>query len=325
MPEAEVGGMEHQAVRLTAAVEPVADDGPAETGAMGAVDPELMGSTGVWNQPEKQGSCRSCMQNFILGDGGFPVHGIDPLPWPVVPVGSQGEGDLAMIARLERGLAGFGCHHQRQIGFCHFAVFELLLQGGLDFQRLGEDHQAGGVHVEPVTGKDRRVGLRGTAISGKPVLKRTSWRDARNRTSGYRQHAGWFVHHDQRGIFVPHNGIGQMPVRIAFEGIGLHVHALQHIAEQRPAFACTSWVEGPVTTDFPGRRGAEPELADSQRLESVRQSVLQQFRCRAVAGSAGRNEPAVSEKLPDGASLAPAVGDDILLKKPILQPAGLFW
>ena len=161
------------------------------------------------------------------------------------------------------------------------------------------------------------------AIIGQPVLERAPRRHAGHRAAGHGQHAGRFLGHDEVGIFIPHDRIGQQPVRVALQRIRFDVDALQHIAEQRPALAGAGGVERPAAPHFAGRGGAVPEFADGQRLEPVLQGVLQQLRRRAVARAARRDKPPVGEDLPDRASLAPAVQHDILLEQPVLQPPRL--
>ena len=185
---------------------------------------KLVGAAGVGDEPNEGGPVVTNFQHFVVGDGRLALFGIDHLPRTVVPVGCQRQRDFATVAGFQRLVAR---HHPGQIGFRNLPFLKLLLERRLHFRRLGEDHQSGCIHVEPMAGQDRTA-----AVAGQPVLQRMTRRNAFDRTSRNGQHAGRLLRDDQCGIFVADDRVGQMPVGVALQRIGFHVDALQHIPEQ---------------------------------------------------------------------------------------------
>ena len=171
-----------------AAVQAVARDGPAEAERVSRVHAQLV-------RPPRQG--RETHQRFIAGQHPqqFPVrHGllslleINHLPRPVVVVQHQRQRDASALCK---GLPGA---EPGDVGLLHLVPLELLLKDGQAVSALGEDHQPGGVHVQPVAGADVRAGARAAL---KALLKGDLQRAPR-----HRQHPGRLVRHDDVFILV---------------------------------------------------------------------------------------------------------------------------
>ena len=143
MPELQLFGMQVHAVGCLA-VEGVAQDGAIHAFRMGRVETELVGASGsgVVGYPGAEmllpvDEDHGVVEDFVSGDGIFPVFGIDPLEGAVVVVGTEGQTDEAVVAEL-----GGDTVEQGNVAFLDDAVLELFLQIIVGVHVLGDKEQA---------------------------------------------------------------------------------------------------------------------------------------------------------------------------------------
>lgn len=135
---------QHLVPVLTAAIDAVANDRRAQSlrPRMGGVDTELVGPTG------KRGKLYAgrglvCRQLLPPGDADFTMHRIVYLPGAVVRVETKGQVNFP---------AGFcnAAENNSDIFFVDRPFFKLSGEKSMGCGGHGENHQAGGVHVQSV-------------------------------------------------------------------------------------------------------------------------------------------------------------------------------
>ncbi len=143
--EGELGGVEFELVSFfSVAVEVVADDGDAKSFGVGRVDTELVGASGDGGEFDT-GVLAFDGLFFPVGDPYFSVNLVVDLNGAVVDIETEGEGDGAAVL-------GGDSFDDGEVGFGGLAFLELDGKVAVGCFGEGEDHEPGGIHVEPVDG-----------------------------------------------------------------------------------------------------------------------------------------------------------------------------
>ena len=149
MDEAQRAGMQVEAVGRRA-VERVAHDGAAEALGMGGVDAELVRAPRQRTEADERAAL-AALQHFVAGLRRLGVGRAHLLAGAVVRAGPQGQVDEAAVRRD-------GALEQGDVLLLHGARLEEGLQAAVHVGGLGDEHQAGGVHVQAVH-HERAFGL----------------------------------------------------------------------------------------------------------------------------------------------------------------------
>ena len=140
-----------------AAVEAVADNRAAETQLMSGMQAELVGSAGQWDKfYSGPGMVFLSTQGKALpaGDPEFSLHWIVNLVRAVVWIQAEAQFNFSV----------FFAHRsvqQGNIDFFHLPLRELAAEMAMGLSSQGQNHQAGGGHVQPMDsglGRGRREG-----------------------------------------------------------------------------------------------------------------------------------------------------------------------
>ena len=139
------------------------------------------------------------------------------------------------------------------------------------------------------------------------------------RLSGNRQHAGRFVYHQQRFVFI-HDFQFRIPVHIRLQRVFLDVEALQHMLQDRSAFSFAGRIIISMTADLVFRRISPPEFSHSKRLPAIPIGILQQLGSRTLARTCWRRLlNGILKQVAQILFLTKGVQHAKLLEKPLLE------
>lgn len=216
------GSMEHQAGSGTAvAIESVAEDRGMEAIDMGHMNAQLMGATCLGEKGYKKRAAVALFEDAISGDGRFSVGVIYSLPRPVEGVTHEREGDASFRCRrsAERSDEGF-------VALGDLAREEELLHTSIGLCGLSDEHDAAGVHIQP---------MHGEVVGMLEPIDETIFTSC---TRNGEQSCG-FVDGQEIRVGVEHNGLRCKRLVTLLDGVRVEVYPLEHMAEDRSAFTHT--------------------------------------------------------------------------------------
>ena len=273
MDEAQRAGMEVEAVGRCA-VERVAHDGAAEALGMGGVDAELV------RAPRQRTEADECaalaaLQHFVAGLRRLGVGRAHLLAGAVVGAGAQGQVDEAAVRRD-------GALEQGDVLLLHGARLEEGLQAAVHVGGLGDEHQAGGIHVQAVH-HERAFGL------GQAAAHQAEYRGGVGLPARHGEQAGGLVDDEQPLVLVDRaQAVGGGVGHLLLQRVVVHVEALEHVLQDGAALARTGGVEVPMFAYLVRRRAAPPELGHAEGFPLVEVGLLEQLGCGTLAGTGGR-------------------------------------
>jgi hypothetical protein len=171
-------------------IEGVSEDGVAQRGE---VNPDLVGSTGLGINFEK-GEGAESLKDLPSGYRSFPFSGSGRHPFPLDRMPSDGSIDQTFIL-LKNSMSN------GKIDLLHEAILELSGQLVKSLIILGDDHHAGSLPVETVDDARSQHTVNSSEVFAmmEKCINQCSGCVSRSRMDN---HAGWFVNHDDGGIFI---------------------------------------------------------------------------------------------------------------------------
>ena len=280
----------------------VAEDGTAETAAVGAVYAQLMGAS-----RERMQLHAVVAGHAVSGVGVLAFGVVYPLSRTVIGIGRQSQPYLALGSH-----GGARRLEPRHIGLVYLAAGKLALQPVVDLGGERHYHQSAGVHVEPVY-HHRSRGMRMTpAHDGCHRLALLSARHA--------QHASRLVYHHEPLVFID----DVQPMVVGRVAAVFHLYSLQHVAQHGPALALASRVVMQVMAYLSLGTLAPPEHRYAQRAQAHPVGILQQLGLATFAraarwGEVGTLRVVVGKDVGDGSLFATAVAHHKAVEEPVLQ------
>jgi len=143
--EGQIRGMEqHLSWLPSLAIEPVANDGDAQAQRMSGVQAQLMGAPGQGGEFDPAALAFDALEP-PAADAHLPVQRVMDLVGPVVRVQAEWQGDFARLPAQSS-------FQQGDISLVHQSFRKLEGKMAMGRAGPGHNHQAGGIHVEPVYG-----------------------------------------------------------------------------------------------------------------------------------------------------------------------------
>ena len=273
MDEAQRAGVQVEAVGRRA-VERVAHDGAAEAFGMGGVDAELVRAPRQRTEADERAAL-AAFQHFVEGLRRFGVGRPHLLAGAVVRAGSQGQVDEAAVRRD-------GALEQGDVFLLHGARLEEGLQAAVHVGGLGDEHQAGSVHVQAVH-HERAFGL------GQAAAHQAEHRGGVGLPARHGEQAGGLVDDEQPRVLIDRaQAVGRSVGHLLLQRVVVHVEALEHVLQDGAALARTGGVETAVLAYLVRRRAAPPELGHAEGLPLVEIGLLEQLGRGTLACTGGR-------------------------------------
>ena len=273
MDEAQRAGVQVEAVGRRA-VERVAHDGAAEAFGMGGVDAELVRAPRQRTEADERAAL-AALQHFVAGLRRLGVGRAHLLAGAVVRAGAQGQVDEAAVRRD-------GALEQGDVFLLHGARLEEGLQAAVHVGGLGDEHQAGSIHVQAVH-HERAFGL------GQAAAHQAEHRGGVGLPARHGEQAGGLIDDEQPRVLVDRaQAVGRGVGHLLLQRVVVHVEALEHVFQDGAALARTGGVEAAVLAYLVRRRAAPPELGHAEGLPLVEVGLLEQLGCGTFAGTGGR-------------------------------------
>lgn len=222
-----------------------------------------MGAAGPWFEED---ICRLLMslEHPKVSAGWTALLVVGALSGAVPWIGSNGEVDHAVVRLHARG-------DPSPVALLRLGAGECFAQRAVGFAGAGEEEHAGGGLVEAVYGPN-------VASGTKSLEPRLDAVGAPRGASRDGQEAGGLVDGNDVVVFVQD---GDRRLR--------GVHPAQEMSEERGALLAAGGVEVPVDAPTRRRRGATPDLGDSDGLNTAQGGLLEQLRSAALSGSGGNS------------------------------------
>ena len=199
---------------------------------MGGVDAELVRTPRQRTEADER-AVLAALQYFVAGLCRFGVGGAHLLAGAVMRTGSQGQVDEAAVRRD-------GALEQGDVLLLYGARLEEGLQAAVHVGSLGDEHQAGGVHVQAVH-HQRAFGL------GQAAAHQAEHRGGVGLPARHGEQAGGFVDDEQPLVLVDRAQVaGGSRTHFFFQRILFRVEPLEHVLQDGAALAGTGGVEAAV-------------------------------------------------------------------------------
>ena len=213
---------------------------------MGGVDAELVRAPRQRTEADERAAL-AAFQHFVEGLRRLGVGGANLLAGAVVRAGSQGQVDEAAVRRD-------GALEQGDVLLLHGTRLEEGLQEAVHVGTLGDEHQAGGVHVQAVY-HQWAFGL------GQAAAHQAEHRGGVGLPARHGEQAGGLVHDEQPLVLIDRaQAVGRGVGHLLLQRVVVHVEALEHVLQDGAALARTGGVEVAVLAYLVRRRAAPPEL-----------------------------------------------------------------